>query len=299
MFDVVVIGAANMDVKAKLDGLHIPATSNIGKVNLSAGGVGRNIAHNLSSLGVSVALISVFGADALGHALRQETSNAGVELTHSLTSEIATGTYIAMLDSSGELITAVNDMRGIGALGINHLTSCHDILATAKWIVADCNLESTTLAFLAQNYGHKLVVETVSIEKSKNLLRALAVASVALATPNQAQLFAMTNCEDLAAACQVMLTKGLKTIVTHCGAEGAIFATENQPIRKIQQLPVDTIVDVTGAGDAAVAGLVFGLVNNFTLEKSVQFGQAVARAVLQIETSVLTKYQANDVRKQL
>src|SRR4051794_4254516 len=44
---VVVVGGANMDVKARGAGTAVPATSNPGAASMTAGGVGRNIAENL------------------------------------------------------------------------------------------------------------------------------------------------------------------------------------------------------------------------------------------------------------
>ncbi|MFN0194315.1 MAG: PfkB family carbohydrate kinase, partial [Aestuariivirga sp.] len=51
MADVVAIGGANIDIKAKALGNVLPGTSNPGTVSVSPGGVARNIAHNLAVLG--------------------------------------------------------------------------------------------------------------------------------------------------------------------------------------------------------------------------------------------------------
>ncbi|MFC6343949.1 winged helix-turn-helix transcriptional regulator [Nocardioides hankookensis] len=48
---VVVVGGANMDVKARSRRSVVAATSNPGTAAMSAGGVGRNIAENLARLG--------------------------------------------------------------------------------------------------------------------------------------------------------------------------------------------------------------------------------------------------------
>jgi pseudouridine kinase len=46
-------------------------------INKTAGGVARNIAHQLTLLGVEVQLITVFGNDADGDWLKQVCFNAG------------------------------------------------------------------------------------------------------------------------------------------------------------------------------------------------------------------------------
>jgi pseudouridine kinase len=53
MRKVVVIGGANVDVKGRASGPYLSGTSNPGRVTVSPGGVGLNIAESLSRLGVS------------------------------------------------------------------------------------------------------------------------------------------------------------------------------------------------------------------------------------------------------
>ena len=48
---ICVIGGANADIIATSFGVFVPNDSNPGSVRLTAGGVGRNIAHNLALLG--------------------------------------------------------------------------------------------------------------------------------------------------------------------------------------------------------------------------------------------------------
>ena len=55
----VVVGTINMDIRGMAD-IHYPqAASHPGTIHCSAGGVGRNIAHNLALLGRDVHLLSV------------------------------------------------------------------------------------------------------------------------------------------------------------------------------------------------------------------------------------------------
>ncbi len=62
-------------------GSYIARTSNPGRTRFSAGGVGRNIAHNLATLGVETSLIAAIGMDDAGDMVMAETANAGVDVT--------------------------------------------------------------------------------------------------------------------------------------------------------------------------------------------------------------------------
>jgi pseudouridine kinase len=296
MFDVVVIGAANMDVKAKLSAPHQMATSNPGEVIFSGGGVGRNIAHNLGCLGINVSLVTVFGNDAAGAALRAETEAAGVDLRYALSAVLPSSTYIATLDQSGELITAVNDMRIIDTLTPEAMSIPQSTLREANFIVADCNLPLDTLLSLARDHGDRLIIEPVSLPKSEKLLRVLEKYPVALVTPNRDQLHHLTRTNDIANACLKLQTLGVEEIVIHRGAFGATHCAADGKLTDLRQKAGLKVVDVTGAGDAAVAGLVFGLLHDHSTVDSVAFGQRAAAALVGISGSVLTSNLAKTLR---
>ena len=67
---VICIGAALVDELYHASNPILLATTNEGTVHRSAGGVSRNIAHQLALLGVPVQLISVFGSDGEGDWLK-------------------------------------------------------------------------------------------------------------------------------------------------------------------------------------------------------------------------------------
>ena len=62
-------------------------------------------------------LVSAIGRDALGDGLLSQTVAAGVRCEYVQRTELATGTYTAVLDSDGELVVAVSDMAAVAALG--------------------------------------------------------------------------------------------------------------------------------------------------------------------------------------
>ncbi len=63
---VVCIGGSLVDELFYMEGELLPATTNFVTVNKTAGGVCRNIAHQLALLDVPVELITVFGNDGDG-----------------------------------------------------------------------------------------------------------------------------------------------------------------------------------------------------------------------------------------
>ena len=289
MPQVIVIGGANVDIKGRPHGALIPATSNIGEVTVAAGGVGRNIAENLARLGVDAALTAFVGDDANGRFLRQASTAAGVDVSMLETCAAPTGTYLAILDRDGEMVAAINDMRAADALSVAYLEAHTERLQSADMLVADCNIPVECLRWLSQfssAHGRLLVIDPISVAKARKLLDFQRREPVFAITPNRQQLAALTGVDDTNSAIARLHDLGFANVIVHCGGGGAIVSDGEAPPAVIPAMHVTEVADVTGAGDAAVAGLVCGLVSGFSLMQAVRLGQAAAALKLRSRNSV-------------
>lgn len=274
-----------MDIKAKTLAAHVLATSNPALIITKPGGVARNIAHNLARLGVETTLLSVVGNDANAETIIKATQNAGVNVSHIIRTKIATGIYLALLDNSGELVSAASDMDCLQFLSKEQIRNKQSIVKENRFVVADCNLALETLVEIANQAAEKLIIEPVSVAKSAKILALLQNCKIYLATPNLDQIEALTGTRQPEAAAKFLHAKGLLNIVIHAGQHGA-FVSDGQNFSHIPA-QAKTIVEVTGAGDAATAGLVFGLAQNMPLAKAAELGQTMAAKVIASELSTL------------
>ena len=289
MTRVIVIGGANVDVKGRSRGAFVGGTSNIGEVAVTPGGVGRNIAENLARLGVDVALMAHVGDDANGRMVVEACRGAGVETGLIETCAAPTGVYLAILDGHGEMVAAVNDMRAADAMTVSHLAAKADQLAAAAMLVADCNIPVESLAWLcgfAADKGVRLVIEPISIAKARKLFAFERKAPVYAITPNLQQLNELTGIADMDKAVARLHALGFANVVVHCGKDGALVSDGRTPAVAIPAFGAIDIADVTGAGDAAVAGLVSGLAEGRTLAEAARMGQAAAALKLRSRKSV-------------
>lgn len=288
MARVIVIGGANVDIKGRASGNFIGTTSNPGEVTVSVGGVGRNIAENLARLGLQTSLLTVLGDDANGRLVREATEAAGVDLSLTLIGPAATGTYLVILDRKGEVQSALNDMHNIEWLRPAHLEAAAATLAEADMLVADCNIDASCLEWLCAfttRHGLRLVIEPVSVPKAKKLLKFKRTMPVFAVTPNKQQLEALTGEKDLHQGVRKLHAMGFDNVVVHRGAKGAYASS---PAGQFEVLATGAleIADVTGAGDAAVAGLVSGVLEGFPLWQAATLGQAAASIKLASRQSV-------------
>jgi pseudouridine kinase len=286
MTDILVIGGANLDIKAKSLAINHFATSNPSHIATSAGGVARNIAHNLARLGASVGLISVIGNDRQGQEILEITKAAGVDVTRVRACASVTGTYVAILNPDGELVTAMNDMRAVDDLTPDVIMSFAEDIAAAQLVVADCNVPLATLETIATLARDKLFVEPVSVPKSQKLKQLLNSGTIFMASPNLDQIENLTGTRDIVAGCRALHELGLRHVIAHAGAEGA-FVSDGSDIEHVPIQSHGSVVDVTGAGDASVAGLIFGLSRGDDLVTAAAFGQTLAGRVIASSRSTL------------
>ena len=286
---VVVVGGANMDVKAHSRHKAVLRTSNPGAAVTTPGGVGRNIAENLARLGTPTHLVAPVGRDAFGEELVAHTRAAGVVVDHVVHTDDATGTYLAVMDSDGELLVAVSNMDVTDRLTVRQLAGSRDLIAHSDLLVIDGNIPPAPVAWLldyAAATGVPVVIDPVSVAEAEHLAHALNPARPVLAlTPNQDELAAILGrpVPDTAASAVKAAREIHRLGVTHVwvrrGLRGSILSSREENGRiTVTHLdaPRVTAVDVTGAGDAMTAAFVHALLRQDMPAAAARFGQMAA-----------------------
>ncbi|WP_415630036.1 PfkB family carbohydrate kinase [Nocardioides dubius] len=258
---VVVLGGANMDIKATSAKAAQPGTSNPGTTTFAAGGVGRNIAENLARLGTRTSLVAAVGADPLGDQVLAATSDAGVNVEYVQRSPHGTGTYTAVLDADGELVIAVAAMRATAEIGPGDVDAARDLIATASLLVLDGNLTVDTLGYaldLAAAADVPVILEPVSAPKAEPL-RALLDPQrpIHVMTPNRDELAALVGRDvatdaEVAAAVEELRERGVTHLWVRLGERGSWWCGP-EGTTELAAVPATEVVDVTGAGDAMLA----------------------------------------------
>jgi pseudouridine kinase len=282
---VIVIGGANIDFKCQSKAAMVAGTSNPGHVSLAVGGVACNIARNLAKLGQPVALISAVGQDEFGERILREARAAGIDVSLTLFSTKPTGTYAALLDADGELTAAVSAMAAVDDLTPAYLATREAALRQAAMVVADCNLSEAALdrlAAICQAAQVRLVLDAVSTPKVKRLTRVLkAGRPIHLLALNRDEAAALSgkpvrNPAELRQAARTLHDAGIAQVLISRGASGVLASRAEPPlIDEVAPFPAQ-LVEVTGGGDAALAGTLHGLLQGRDLPEAARWGQAAA-----------------------
>ena len=254
------IGASFVDELFHATEELLPATTNNAVVTKTAGGVSRNIAHQLALLGVPVQLISVFGNDSDGDWLKKNSADAGVKLGASITKEGLSGKYTGILNMDGSLFSAFITNAANHLITPEHLAKHAALLKTASYLMADANINVDTAEWLlafSNETGIPFIIEPVSIPPAKKF-RDVNLKGLHLITPNEDELPVLCSEKSFLTQLQVeeLLQKGIQNIWLHNGQQGSALYNKEKSITL--HAPSIEVVDCTGAGDGSLSGYLLG-----------------------------------------
>jgi sugar/nucleoside kinase (ribokinase family) len=153
--EVVVVGGAVIDIISLVDkGLKtIIQSSNPGTITYGCGGVGRNIACSIGSIGISTSLVTVLGNDDSAEMIILDAKNKNVNMNYAVKladPTCRTARYNAVHGTEGDLIVGVADMAIFEHLLPELLKSkATPVLSSCQIIVADGNIPISAIEYLA------------------------------------------------------------------------------------------------------------------------------------------------------
>jgi len=258
--------------------------SNPGQVQCSPGGVARNVAENLSRLGLDARLLGVLGDDVFGEALRAAGKAVGLDMRACLTLPgQRSATYVCLHRADGDMDVAVNDMDIMDALTPALLQPQLAPLRSAAVLVADCNLRPEVWQWLAAEVAHPaLFAEAVSVAKCMRLGPVLAQVHTLKANRLEAQALSGRDIASVQDACDAALQlhrRGVGRVFISLGAQGVAWCDADGRCghRAARAVPVRS---ATGAGDALMGGLVYGHQRGWPLEEALAWAMACAEITL-------------------
>ncbi|MFU0831399.1 MAG: Transcriptional regulator, MarR family [Oscillospiraceae bacterium] len=285
---VVVIGGANIDIGGKPFASLVHKDSNPGRVTLSPGGVGRNIAANLAQLGVGVKFITALGDDAYAVQLGDSCRKVGIDLSDSLTVRGgATSTYLYITDEAGDMELAVNDMQIYDKLTPEFLKTKADLINNASLCIMDTNLTAETVRYLAENVQCPIFCDPVSVAKAGKLSGLLGHLHTLKPNLLEAELLSgikITDEPSLRRAADALLQTGLERVFLSLGTDGVYCADHHEQFR-LPCFPAN-IVNATGVGDSFLAAVAWGWLEGMSLRGCAEAGLAGAAICIESPQTV-------------
>ena len=276
---VTVVGGMNMDIGGRPYKKLVAKDSNPGAVSMSPGGVGRNIAHNMSLLGLDVRLLTAFGDDVYAQKLAAVCGELGIDISQSpVIPGGHTSTYLFVNDESGDMQLAVSDMDIYDHLTPQVLQSRRQLLDGSQVVVLDTNLPAETVAWVAKNCRAPIFADPVSSAKAEKLRPVLGRLHTLKPNRIEAELLsgvAISDDASLRRAADALLETGLHRVFISLGADGVFAADRSGQVLHLPA-PEGNIVSTTGCGDSFMAALAWAYLQGSDLERSARAGLAAS-----------------------
>ena len=266
----VVVGGVNMDIGGRSLGPLVAQDSNPGKVTMSLGGVGRNIAHDMRLMEVDTKLLTAFGDDVYAQKITASCGELGIDVSQSLVVPgAATSTYLYISGPDGDMALAMSDMEIYDLLTPAFLASRSSLLNGAAAVVVDANIPEESIAWLCDTCKAPIFADPVSTAKAPKLLPVLG--KLHALKPNRLEAELLTGIrihdeESLQRAADALLSTGLREVYISLGGDG-ILAASHEGRCRVPCIP-GSMVSTTGCGDAGMAALVWAYLEGLDLQEA-------------------------------
>ena len=286
----VVIGAANIDIGGTPYKPLIPGDSNPGVIKMSYGGVARNIAHNLTLLGFNVELVTAAGDDTLGMEMLRKCEAIGLDTSLSVVVPGGSSSvYLFINDEKGEMDLALSHVDIVKNITPEYIESISDVINSAEVVVADCNLSQETILKLKDICKVPLYVDTVSVSHADKIKGHLE--GIDTIKPNLLEAEFLTDMiieseYDCLEAARALINQGVRRVFISMGPDGMIAADKDHAILA-DRYPV-TVKSTTGAGDSAMAAIVWSTLNEEGdgLTEPAMAANAAASATISVDPTI-------------
>ena len=287
---VVGIGAANIDICGKCDAPVIMHDSNPALIQMSPGGVTRNMCENLARMDVDVRLIAAVGDDVYGEKIRTSCAEVGIDTSAFLTVKgQPSSSYISMLDSDGEMVVSLCDMSIVDCYTPEFIRSKASLLNGAQLIATDSCLPPDIMEALLDTARVPVFFDPVSVGRAKTMIDFVGRFDTIKPNRMEAEVLSgvkITDDRTLELACDKLIEKGVHRVIVSLGSKGCFYkdCAGNRQMRSLRAL--EHMVNANGAGDTFMAAIIRRSIDGASIEDMLDFALAAGIMAVQSERTI-------------
>ena len=285
---IAVIGSVFVDVKAYPYGKFIPDGRNPGYEVQIHGGVGRNIAEDLSHIGIDTQFVSLADASGSGKDVIEHLKENRVGTKFMRQTEKGMGKWIAVFNDSGDVAASISvrpDLDPIADILYEH---GDEIFKNAESVILEIDIEERAAEkaiALAKKYGKRVfaVVSVMSITLERR--KYFSDVHGFICNLQEAEMLFEKKLSDMdPAGIADHISKhigemGFEKLIVTLGEKGAVYCSKDGE-KGFCPAAEAVLVDSTGAGDAFAAGAYAALSKGRSLAYAADTGTRTASFVI-------------------
>ncbi|MEG1660393.1 MAG: adenosine kinase [Bacteroides sp.] len=253
------------------------------KTHLATGGSAGNTILGLACLGAGTGFIGKVGKDNYGDFFRENLQKNGIEGNLFL-SDLPSGVASTFISADGER-TFGTYLGAAATLKAEDLTlelfKGYAYLYIEGYLVQDHEMILRAIE-LACEAGLQICLDLASyniVESDLEFFSLLINKYVDIVFANEEEAKAFTGKEPEEAL--GLIGKQCSIAIVKMGAKGSYIRKGTEEI-KVKAIPVENVIDTTGAGDYFAAGFLYGLTCGYSLEKCAKIGSVLSGNVIQV-----------------
>lgn len=277
---ILVIGSSNTDMTVKSEKMPAPGETVLGgEFIMGPGGKGANQAVAARRLGGDVCFICKVGRDIFGDNAVAGYDKEGIDTSHVLRSDKASGVALILVDKNAENSISV-------APGANNdltpedIDSVADVIKASDYLILQLEIPVESVLRAAQ-IAHEAGVYVILNPAPACPLPAELFSYLSLITPNAGEVELMTGVtgelDDKVAALRKM---GVSDVIITLGSRGSYVAPEGREAELVPALKVNA-VDTTAAGDTFCGALCVALSEGKDLAEAARFATKASSLTVQ------------------
>jgi len=281
MKKVLVLGSINIDFVSFVSRYPHPGETLVSNdFGIFQGGKGANQAIALARLDVPTLMLGKVGKDVLGDFALSSLKENGVDTTGiSKSQKSSTGSASIWVNAQGQNSIVIYPGAN-GEVDEDFIIQHEKLFDDASWLLTqfEVPLKSILLTLkLAKKHGLKTVMDPAPVKKiSNDDIWGL----VDYLLPNEIELKELTHTENILKAIHILKSRGVKEVIVKLGKYGAGYEDKGT-FNLFPAVPVEQVVDTTGAGDCFIAGFLYEMLQQEDIAQAIQVANLTASYSIQ------------------
>jgi len=281
MKKVLVLGSINLDFVSFVSRYPQPGETIVSNdFAIFQGGKGANQAIALAKLDVPTLMLGKVGKDALSDFALSSLQESGVDIAGITKSQkSSTGSASIWVNAQGQNSIVIYPGAN-GEVDEDFIIQHEKFFDDAPWLLTqfEVPLESILLALkLAKKHGLKTVIDPAPVKKiSNNHIWEL----VDYLLPNEIELKELTHTDNILKGINILKSRGVKEVIVKLGKQGTAYEDKGK-LLFFPAVPVERVVDTTGAGDCFIAGFLYGMIQWGDITRAIKIGNLTASYSIQ------------------